>query len=167
MCWKRRCVSCEEQKCALRTTESIRKRLETLFMLHGNLAQSSQTSERTGFFLKKYFTQVLKSEITISPKTIVTPLLDAEAVIDLLSDSKLSSDFTWQAEKLRLGISLVFPDTETTLVSDETLVDVTKDRGVTCASGESDTESPSPRKRSGQGQIPRARSVFLRTRAQF
>ncbi len=73
-------------------------------------------------------------------QTVVTPLLSADAVVELMADTA-PDDIIWQAEKIRQGIKLVFPDVDDSTVQDEDLVEITKSEQVVCASGESDRES--------------------------
>ena len=73
-------------------------------------------------------------------QTVVTPLLSADAVVELMADTA-PDDIIWQAEKIRQGIKLVFPEVDDSTVQDEDLVEITKSEQVVCASGESDRES--------------------------
>ena len=66
--------------------------------------------------------------------------MNAEAVVELMADAA-PDDVIWQAEKIRQGIKLVFPDVDDSTVPDEDLVKVTKAENVVCAWGESDRES--------------------------
>ena len=43
-------------------------------------------------------------------ETVVTPLLDGEAVMTLLARSERLEDYAWEADRLRLGMQMVFPD---------------------------------------------------------
>ena len=71
----------------------------------------------------------------------MTPLLDSDAVVDLMAGAIPSEDIGWRAEKIRCGIDLVFPGMKHNVVEDEQLVLLSAQAKVTCASGESDTES--------------------------
>ena len=51
-----------------------------------------------------------QDELESGMKPVVTPLLSGEAVRTLLSRSKMSGDYAWEAERLRLGIRIVFPE---------------------------------------------------------
>ncbi len=72
---------------------------------------------------------------------IVTPLLDADAVVNLMAGGIPSHDIGWRAEKIRDGIKLVFPEMRHDGVNDEDMVHGVVEARVACASGESDAES--------------------------
>ena len=76
-----------------------------------------------------------------SAEVIVTPLLDADAVVDLMVGGIPSHDIGWRAEKIRAGVDLVFPEVIHDGVNDEDMVLGAEEARVFCASGESDTES--------------------------
>jgi len=72
---------------------------------------------------------------------VVTPLLDASAVVDLMANGIPTEDIGWRAEKIRAGVDLVFPEVKHDDIADDDLVLLTTRAQVACASGESDTES--------------------------
>ena len=75
----------------------------------------------------------------------MTPLLNPSAVVELLEQSEGPSDPRDQATFIRRGLNYVFPGESCTIeaahVPDDLLVEVTKEKDVHYATGESDAES--------------------------
>ena len=86
-----------------------------------------------------------QDELESGMKPVVTPLLSGEAVRTLLAGSKMSVDYAWEAQRLRLGIRIVFPEEakkmEQIPISDRQVVESVRAAHVVFASGESDGES--------------------------
>ena len=96
-------------------------------------------------FSYQYESRAWEKEPDLETHTVVTPLLDGEAVLTLLSGSPMEEDYAWEAGRLRQGMRMVYPEEakkmEQIPISDRQIVESVRFAYVVCGSGESDDES--------------------------